>query len=584
MSEKTTSKATATKDLTANVQRLLEALSRQKSIEPLKQLFWSELNYERANQPLSYRDWPEQTANVLYEAPLLFATGGIDDSFRIIYIRMAYDQLSLTNERLVVTRLLKDHLYALFIFSNKSQDKWHFLNSKPDDKRLIFRRISVGPEERLRTASEQLAVLDLKPISLNRSEYSGPGIQQLHDKAFDVEAVTEKFFKQYHAVFKRVEQLIQGFADDESKRFFTQRLFNRLMFIAFIQKKGWLKFNGQTDYLTALWNAYKQNSSTENNFYADRLDYLFFSGLNTDNYVNIVDINRNGFLQKIIGDVPYLNGGLFEKDGQDDNPALSVPDECIEAILHELFDRFNFTVTESTPLDIEVAVDPEMLGKVFEELVTGRHETGSYYTPKPVVSFMCREALKGYLQTKLPGEALAAIEQFVDEHNPQGLHNPEAALDALRRVKVCDPACGSGAYLLGMLHELLDLRTCLFATRQLDSISVYERKLEIIQNNVYGVDIDPFATNIARLRLWLSLVVDFEGAKPLPLPNLDFKIEAGDSLTAPDPQGTINPAFRDDVVRQFREKKDAYIKAHLHGEKKTLKTLLTNERNTGMVQ
>src|SRR5712692_3603634 len=122
-----------------------------------------------------------------------------------------------------------------------------------------------------------------------------------------------------------------------------------------------------------------------------------------------------------------------------------------------------------------------------------------------------------------------------------------------------------------MLHELLDLRTCLFATRRLDSISVYERKLEIIQNNVYGVDIDPFATNIARLRLWLSLVVDFEGAKPLPLPNLDFKIEAGDSLIAPDPQGTDNPAFRDDVVRQFHEKKDAYIKAHLHGEKQTLK-------------
>ena len=135
MSEKTTSKAAATKDLTGNVQRLLEALSRQKSIEPLKQLFWSELNYERANQPLSYRDWPEQTANVLYEAPLLFATGGIDDSFHVVYIRMAYDQLSLKDERLVVTRLLKDHLYALFIFSNKSQDKWHFLNS------LTFRLI-----------------------------------------------------------------------------------------------------------------------------------------------------------------------------------------------------------------------------------------------------------------------------------------------------------------------------------------------------------------------------------------------------------------------------------------------------------
>src|SRR5216117_4527981 len=101
-------------------------------------------------------------------------------------------------------------------------------------------------------------------------------------------------------------------------------------------------------------------------------------------------------------------------DDDDKDTSIAIPDKAINSVLHDLFDRFNFTVTESTPLDVEVAVDPEMLGKVFEELVTGRHETGSYYTPKPIVSFMCREALKGYLQTKLPGEALTAIEQFVD--------------------------------------------------------------------------------------------------------------------------------------------------------------------------
>jgi hypothetical protein len=256
-----------------------------------------------------------------------------------------------------------------------------------------------------------------------------------------------------------------------------------------------------------------------------------------------------------------------------------VPDEAIRLILKDLFGRFNFTVTESTPLDVEVAVDPEMLGRVFEELVTGRHETGSYYTPKPVVSFMCREALKGYLETKLPNDSPEVIRGFVEDHDAEDLRNPEKALEALQTARVCDPACGSGAYLLGMLHELLDLRASLFVARHLDARSTYERKLEIIQRNLNGVDIDPFAVNIARLRLWLSLVVDYEGDDPPPLPNLDFKIEAGDSLTAPDPSGGANiDVFRKADIDEFFALKTAYLKAHGE-EKKRLREQIENVRN-----
>ncbi len=180
---------------------------------------------------------------------------------------------------------------------------------------------------------------------------------------------------------------------------------------------------------------------------------------------------------------------------------------------------------------------------------------------------MCRQALKGYLRAALPTEAAAAIEKFVDEHDPAGLRDPEAVLEALRAVKVVDLACGSGAYLLGMLHELLELRACLFATRRIDALSVYQRKLEIIQNNLYGVDIDPFAVNIARLRLWLSLAVDFEGDSPPPLPNLDFKIEVGDSLTAPDPpEGCSQIWFRQQQIEEFMQAKADYLMAH--GEEK----------------
>jgi type I restriction-modification system DNA methylase subunit len=323
------------------------------------------------------------------------------------------------------------------------------------------------------------------------------------------------------------------------------------------------------DYLETLWQDYQNdNSTSDKNFYHHRLTHLFFTGLNNPQQTDIIGINNGGFLRQIIGTVPYLNGGLFEQDEDDRNPNIIVPDQAIDVILQGLFSNFNFTVTESTPLDVEVAVDPEMLGKVFEELVTGRHESGSYYTPKPIVSFMCREALKGYLSSKLTSENKEAIELFVDEYNAINLKNPEAVLETLKQVKVCDPACGSGAYLLGMLHELLDLRQCLFATKGIDYKTVYQRKLEIIETNIYGVDIDPFAVNIARLRLWLSLAVEYEGDNPPPLPNLKFKIETGDSLIAPNPQGS--GMVREEFIHRFREAKAKYLRAHLGSDKQSL--------------
>ncbi len=552
------------------VQDLLQNL---KGLEPLKMLFWTDLNYDRVNQPLSRRGWKESVASLLAVDPVLFASGA--DAFHVIYARLASDRLLIGDERPVVSRLLQEHPYALFVFSDSKQEHFHFLNVKYDDdvqKRRLFRRITVGPNEQLRTASERITLLDLADVSTDLFGLSPLAIQQRHDDAFDVEPVTKEFFSKYRQIFEEVEEAITGFGRDKNrKRLYTQRLFNRLMFIAFIQKKGWLKFNGDADYLAALWKAHlKDNSVSDKNFYRDRLKRLFFDGLNTTNEVNRIGINRGGFLKTLIGDVPYLNGGLFEDDEDDNDENIKVPDKSTGAILNGLFAKFNFTVTESTPLDVEVAVDPEMLGMIFEELVTGRHESGSYYTPKPIVSFMCREALKGYLETNAAGESKSAIERFVEKHEPDNLRNAENILDALRRVKVCDLACGSGAYLLGMLHELLDLRATLFQTKKLDSPSIYQRKLEIIQTNVYGVDIDPFAVNIARLRLWLSLAVDFEGTKPEPLPNLDYKVECGDSVCSPNPSGGLELGFRKALIDEFLKLKSEYLTAH-HSQKRDLK-------------
>lgn len=393
--------------------------------------------------------------------------------------------------------------------------------------------------------------------------------------AWDVEKFTDTFFREYKRLFDNAESLITGVEGDQ-KRLFTQKLFNRLMFVRFLEKKGWLRFNGQREYLRALWRGYqdKKQQANDTNFYNERLRLLFFSALNNSQERNQMTINRGGVLKELIGEVPFLNGGLFEEGEEERKSTASVPDEAIQPLIDELFYKFNFTVTESTPLDVEVAVDPEMLGKVFEELVTGRHESGSFYTPRPVVAFMCREALKGYLQSMCPEETPEAVARFVDEHNPAGLRRPEAVLHALREVKACDPACGSGAYLLGLLHELLDLRKALFASHQIDPKTIYERKLEIIRENLYGVDSDEFAVNIARLRLWLSLVVD-DTRNPLDepdvdvaLPNLDFKIEVGDSLLAPDPQGGSQAdLFRLHQIDDFDRLKNEFLQEHHSGKK-----------------
>jgi hypothetical protein len=420
-----------------------------------------------------------------------------------------------------------------------------------------------GPGQPCRTAVERFELL--------RSIGNRAALPDLIE-AFKVEPLFKEFYRDYGRVFNAVENHIRPtLPEKESLRLFTQRLFNRLMFLAFVERKGWMRLGQRTDYLAALWNDHtaKRRTGTEpSNFYADRLRPLFFEGLNQPD-------RPPGSIDPRFGTVPYLNGGLFEhaEDGSDTSARIRVPDEAIALILDPesgLFSRYNFTVAESTPLEIQVAVDPEMLGKVFEELVTGRHEQGSYYTPKPIVSFKARIALVEHLADRCPSESRDALEKFVHDDDGSHLKDPEAVHRALVNVTVCDPACGSGAYLLGMLHELLDLRTRIFASRhKADPETAYQRRLQIIQQNIYGVDKDAFAVNIARLRLWLALVVEFEGETPPPLPNLDFKIEIGDALAAPAPEEVLRDEGRliASTVREFREAKDDYLKAH--GAKKS---------------
>ena len=461
----------------------------------------------------------------------------------------------------------------LLLFTNRDGDQFHIVRPDLVGSRPRLQRIVAHRDQHQRTVVERIA--NMWDDYGNRGKPIGEAIAN----AFSVEPVTKEFFETYREIFEEAKASITGFgsgeADQEDKHLFTQTLFNRLMFVYFLSRKGWLKFNGDTNYLNALWRDH-QSLSGHGSFYNTRLRPLFFSGLNNPESTNLTKE-----LTTRIGDVPFLNGGLFEETELDRQEGITVPDETIEQTLSRLFDKFNFTVMESTPFDVEVAVDPEMLGKVFEELVTGRHDSGAYYTPRPVVSFMCREALKGYLDNQDTGLGTEAIAKFVDDYDTSGL-NVNAARrisEALSDVKVVDPACGSGAYLLGMMQELIELQTSLYNAGA-DAKALYELKLEIIQRNLYGVDIDEFAVNITMLRMWLSLAIDYEGEKPEPLPNLDLKVICGDSLLGPDPsagvevQGTLGQDAGQ--MQQLGRLKADYLRASLGPDKDRLKNEIEN--------
>ena len=309
-------------------------------------------------------------------------------------------------------------------------------------------------------------------------------------------------------------------------------------------KKGWLGVpkNGQ-------WGAgdknYLQNLFAHSEYKDDFLDKvlegLFFDTLNVKR-----DTDSCG---KILGDnikIPYLNGGLFEKDLLFDSTDIQFPKEFFsnpekkdierkfagerEAYPYtessgilDFFGRYNFTIDETDPYEQEIGVDPEMLGKIFENLLEDNKDKGAFYTPKEIVQYMCRESLIAYLLTDSHIEE-ERVREFVLTHRDDFTETEKRMLKRkLRSVKICDPAVGSGAFPMGMLNELYACRHVI----EEDAAAV-EIKKQIVRENIYGVDIEKGAVDIARLRFWLAIIVD--ETEPLPLPNLDYKIMQGNSL------------------------------------------------------
>ncbi len=419
-------------------------------------------------------------------------------------------------------------------------------------------------------------------------------------EAFNVEKLSDDFFHEYKVFYEDIVQYITGARYVEIKknkyerrelcascgeifdqfievyettenaekavRNYVKKLMGRLVFVQFLQKKGWLGISAEKNGWKGgdtcfLQNLFKNASDDEKNDFIDKIleDVLFYA-------FNTKECDRK-FKNKLLKQYkfPFLNGGLFEMDS-DDRLKFALPAEAFhnenneiaaterrniynknwakkrkpyfnkEACgLFDFFDRYNFTIDENDPTDAEVSVDPEMLGKIFENLLEDNKDKGAFYTPKEIVNYMVNESLIAYLETECPKVIEPAemtetgIRNFVLTQDASAFTDDEKTQlnTKLAEVKICDPAIGSGAFPMGILNVLVKCRRALSDLPD-EKNALANFKRHIIQNNIYGVDIEKGAVDIARLRFWLSLVVDEE--TPEALPNLDFKIMQGNSL------------------------------------------------------
>ena len=357
-------------------------------------------------------------------------------------------------------------------------------------------------------------------------------LDELH-KTFSVDALSKEFFDEYHRHYDRIiaELSRQGntgavFHD------YVKKMMGRIVFLHFLQKKRWL--NDDPEFLSKLFflSPYKQD------FLDQELEPLFFGIFNTEPDKREQLFHQEHWDLRWLAEwekLPYLNGGLFERD-EVDKMKIKLPASLFEN-LFRFMASYNFTIDENDPDDADIGIDPEMLGKIFESLLEDNKAKGAFYTPKEIVRYMCKESLIAYLETKVSDNASEmldikqSIRTFVEHHELlEELEPYREVLDtALRDVKICDPAIGSGAFPMGLLNELWRCREAIEnVPDELDLAYRAELKKEIIENNIYGVDIERGAIDIARLRFWLSIVVDAE--KPEPLPNFDYKFMQGNSL------------------------------------------------------
>lgn len=522
------------------------------------------------------------------------------------------DRVQMNRNRVGMQRLVRylmkgqnqQSAFMIFHYADQWQLDWRFSYCHYGDREMTTAKrytFLLGPGQACRTAAQNFCKL---------FEHRGEMTPDDITAAFDVEALSKEFFNKYKEHYdcfcayvynnKENQKLFgEEFSEWEDKtiRDYVKKLLGRIVFLHFLQKKGWMGVpadkpwgEGDRQFMKSLFDS--ATAEQKANYLDEVLEPLFADALDVDRKANddLFDCGVEGFRNVKI---PYLNGGLFERDKMDEPKSTFSPE--LFADLFNFLYQYNFTIDENDPNDAEVGVDPEMLGRIFENLLEDNKDKGAFYTPKEIVQYMCKESLIAYLQTDIKSEEmLQRLRDFVSTYDVELIGGADSQTakdvdDYLKVVKICDPAIGSGAFPMGLMKELY---LCRSAIEGFDGKKSAEIKKHIIQKNIYGVDIEKGAVDIARLRFWLSLVLDEE--TPHALPNLDFKIMQGNSLleqykgvdfshimhTKKAVEGGVQLSFFENDVDELRHQlvalRNAYYRAKNKQEKTALRASMRN--------
>jgi adenine-specific DNA-methyltransferase len=579
-------------------------------------LLFQKIGYQASAQQLAIGDLelPSRSAEAIWDAYMIANHQRGSESLQVLLFHLhesEWQSPSVASNRMrslaqSLCRRASDYLllgtknYNQLMLVNPRKNFDADMNLKVNIRKLLIDRTT--PTNYDRDRLEAIAAKNLSPQELYKVQC----------EAFDVEKLTKEFYRGYREIFEELQRVIKAnnphpyFNDPNRLHQFSQRLLGRVMFLYFLQKKEFL--GGDSNFLKNQYNKLRSDLE-DTDFYNQVLEPLFFEMLN----------KQRPDMDSPWGKIPYLNGGLFDRDygsgvidtaGVETPPHIELPNSVFDPSgdkgILKFFNSYNFTISENVQGDEDVAVDPEMLGKVFENMLAAeeRGQSGTFYTPRGIVQFMCVESLSRYLadQTGMDLEAVKKLTEYDSELPGQDINQlltkeqAKKLKKALDSVKICDPAVGSGAFPMGMMQVILSVKQAIARregmTVDRGSLTISQWKRDIIANNLYGVDIKPEAVEIAKLRMWLSLVVDIPDIDDVePLPNLDYKLMCGDSLIStihgeqliPDPtkdqQTMLNVTPVQAAIQPLIDLQHQYFEAHAEERKAIRERIIAAEKN-----
>ncbi|MFN6496785.1 MAG: Eco57I restriction-modification methylase domain-containing protein [Nostoc sp. DedQUE01] len=435
-----------------------------------------------------------------------------------------------------ITKLIAENL-LIFITEERTRSLWYWVK-REGSKSYIRDHLYVKGQP----GDLFLSKLGSLVIDITELEHGEPTVVEIAYKlqrGFDVEPVTKKFYKEFQEQHQKFLLFVKGIDNETDRRWYTSVILNRLMFVYFLQRKGFID-NKDLNYLQNKLEQSKQKA--ENHFYDEFLKALFFESFAKP------EIERDLSVQELVGKVKYLNGGLFLKHHIEDKYDISIVDEAFEQVL-DLFARYSWNL-DDTPEGKDDEINPDVLGYIFEKYINQK-AFGAYYTRPQITEYLCDRTIHKLIVDRVNDALSDKYKRFEDINELLiKLDTNVCRLlmeDILPNLSILDPACGSGAFLVAAMKTLIQVYSAVFGTIKLMGDATLKGKLENIENshpslpyfikkrivsdNLYGIDIMEEATEIAKLRLFLALVSSAYDVEELePLPNIDFNIMAGNSL------------------------------------------------------